>query len=99
MDWGGVEKYVDLTDCYQHYLDPCFVAPKVRVWYLPWTWCYKAQRYAPRTGMFCVVMCCQTSCKTCIYATAELKVMVEWLISAGKRMHLLIAAVTTAATT
>ena len=53
VDWGGVEKYVDLTDCYQHYLDPCYVAPKVRIWYLPWTWCYKAQRYAPRTGMFC----------------------------------------------
>ncbi|BDA42347.1 probable Na(+)/H(+) antiporter NhaH at N-terminal half [Coccomyxa sp. Obi] len=44
VDWGGVEKYVDLTDCYQHYLDPCYVAPKVRVWYLPWTWCYKAER-------------------------------------------------------
>jgi hypothetical protein len=41
VDWGSVEKYVDLADCYQHYLDPCYVAPKVRVWYLPWTWCYK----------------------------------------------------------
>lgn len=65
VDWGGVEKYVDLTDCYQHYLDPCYVAPKVRIWYLPWTWCYKAERYVlilPRTdsGLF---MCCWVNAK------------------------------------
>lgn len=58
VDWGGVEKYVDLTDCYLHYLDPCYVPPKVRVWYLPWTWCYKAQRYAPRTDIFCLIIFC-----------------------------------------
>ena len=49
VDWGAVEKYVDLRQCYQHYLDPCYVAPKVRTWYLPWTWCYKPARCALTT--------------------------------------------------
>lgn len=41
VDWGGVEKYVDLSHCYQHYLDPCYRPSKTFVWYLPWTWGYK----------------------------------------------------------
>jgi hypothetical protein len=39
VDWGHVEKYVDVTGCYQHYKDPSARPPRSQHWFLPWTWC------------------------------------------------------------
>lgn len=37
VDWGAVEKYVSIKDCYEHYKDPTAASKSTRKWYKPWT--------------------------------------------------------------
>jgi hypothetical protein len=37
VDWGAVEKYVSVKECYEHYKDPSAAPKPSRKWYKPWT--------------------------------------------------------------